>query len=692
MKISSSLGPLNLFILYLLLLVTYGIWLAHGLPFHIDTLVYDYPERSLNLQNLQEGWIPLWNPYISCGIPHLANWQSAVFYPPYWLLRFTGVQQGLVWIALLHCAWAYAGFYLWARSQKVSTWVSALGALSFAGSAHLTLCWVNLHFISTAIWIPWAFYSIHLVLREKQWRWMLAAAGVISFQLLAGYPLFVFYTWLSLTVWLAFQKIHFQDWVRIKLVFVIALAFTSFQWLPFLEFLTYAKRGGWDLYPYYTHGREFLTLLQPRLLGFPGSNSYQANPANSIYGDLYFGLIPLMLWAASLIWKRKGFSLWGWSALAGLAWLAGPYFPLLGFVPAKALELLEPSKAVSVFLFTACTAACLSADGFVSGFKKSPLIRMGLGLAALLWVVDMGRLPFELVLKTPDYFGDATIGQNAQKLRQWAEDKRMLAIQSPDRLTAGGGKLKDVLGGELLGSCVKNFLPNTNAVWGIRSPSSYLSLYTDSSLNLDKYAAKGFPFLGDLLDIAGVRLFLLPQSLPRSKFKDLGFWAGNTLSLNPRASEDMRWVPMASGYPSRPEILNILAKPNSGWEKKVYLEKNNDGTSVQLEPVNRAGIFPAVKDYQRPCASRASVGVPECNNGFLVFNESFAPGWHAWVDGKPTPILRAYGLFMAVQVMNGSQQVDFRFEPVSFRLGFFITLATYFVLLSSLGIRNFLND
>ncbi len=686
-KIPSNSGAFSLFILYLLLLATYGIWLSNGLPFHMDIFVYDYPERFLNLQSLKEGWVPLWNPMIACGIPHLANWQSAVFYPPYWLLNLMGIQKGLVWVALLHCAWAYAGFYLWARFQKVSPWAGALGALSFAGSAHLTLCWVNLHFISTASWIPWVFWSIHQVLREKRLRWMLAAVVIVSLQLLAGYPIFVFYTWLALSVWLLFQKIHFGDWARIKLVFLISLALTAFQWLPFLELLTYAKRGGWNLYPYYTHAKEFLTLLLPRLLGFPGSNSYQADSANSLYGNLYFGLIPLLLWVLGLFWKKRGFSLWSWAALAGLAWLAGPFFTPLGIFPSKFLELLEPSKAVSVFLFIACTAVCLSAEGLVSGFKKSPAIRVGLALAALFWVVDIGRLPFNLVFPAPDYFQDSATGQNAQKLRDVVAGKRMLSIQPPNRLEARAEQLNDALKTDILGVCVQNFLPNTNAVWGIRSTNAYLSLYTDNSLNLGKYSNKGIPYLGDLLDIVGVRLLLLPQALPHSKFKGLGLLAGNTLNLNPRASEDMRWVPSSLSFRGRPEILNTLAKPHSGWEKRVYLEKNQDDGLVQLAPSGRTAVFPLVTGYDRSCASRASINLPVCKEGYVVFNESYAPGWHAWLDGKPSPILRAYGLFMAVQVRDKTHQVDFRYEPVSFRLGLFITLAAFFVLLTALGYK-----
>src|SRR5207237_182263 len=76
-----------------------------------------------------------------------------------------------------------------------------------------------------------------------------------------------------------------------------------------------------------------------------------------------------------------------------------------------------------------------------------------------------------------------------------------------------------------------------------------------------------------------------------------------------------------------------------------------------------------------PC--QAQFQVTSTRKGFLVFDESFAPGWHAWVDGDPKPIFRANGLWMAVPFPEtGIHQVLFRYEPVSFRLGLFLTLVT----------------
>ena len=47
---------------------------------------------------------------------------------------------------------------------------------------------------------------------------------------------------------------------------------------------------------------------------------------------------------------------------------------------------------------------------------------------------------------------------------------------------------------------------------------------------------------------------------------------------------------------------------------------------------------------------------------WLVYADANAPGWHASVNAKPTPILTAYGAFKAVRVDPGDNQVRFHYD------------------------------
>jgi len=53
----------------------------------------------------------------------------------------------------------------------------------------------------------------------------------------------------------------------------------------------------------------------------------------------------------------------------------------------------------------------------------------------------------------------------------------------------------------------------------------------------------------------------------------------------------------------------------------------------------------------------------------LVLLDRWYPGWQATVNGVEVPVLRANGVFRAVEIPRGRADVEFRFAPGSLRLG-----------------------
>ncbi len=61
---------------------------------------------------------------------------------------------------------------------------------------------------------------------------------------------------------------------------------------------------------------------------------------------------------------------------------------------------------------------------------------------------------------------------------------------------------------------------------------------------------------------------------------------------------------------------------------------------------------------------------------FLFLSDSYFPGWKAYINGKPTKILRANYMFRAIVIGPGKHQVRFEYDPLSFKLGLAVTLTT----------------
>ncbi len=663
-------GPVLIFMvpaLFFLLLSGYGVYSWSHIPWSTDTFLAVIPDYFFNIQIYHHGFIPLWDPNLGCGHPHFAKWLPACCYPPCLFLTWTGI-QGLFFLTLLHAGWTFQGFYLWLRSQKCSIHFSFLGSLSFSGSALFVRCWLDSPFLFTLSWIPWIFWAFNKTLAEDRSCWWVLSALFLSLQILAGYPFFAFYTWIALFIWLLYHRPSRNQWKSILKSLVLALGLTSAQWFPFIEFLTYSFRGGWEHFPYFTQPIECLTLLFPQLAGDPSNYSYRGLPANGNFGNLYFGLIPFVLFIAGWFLPRRFQNrFFNFSALGFFLWLLGPTFPPLRLIPQNWIEILDPSKAVGLFLFCACTSMATTGSKFFENQKLKKTWRPWLWVAGILWAMDLLLLPCRLLHWVPNPYQNPSVELTWRNFAPQTEGFRVLSLQTHDQWTFTHLEDFSLENANLL-------MMNSNEIWGIRSANGYISTQTQSLRNLGRYFQKGFPYPGDLLDVAGVKFLILPQIPLGGKYKAVGRFGKDFLLLNPGAAPRGWSVTGTEFFSDRSSVLQALSQPETPWRKTVFLEKSPGDAPLALAATGRK-LNPTTPEPALGNRMTFKVDLPQ--PGYWVFNETWAPGWHAWVDGIPSPILRADGLFMAVNLpLKGSHQVDFRYEPTSFRLGLFLSLLT----------------
>lgn len=676
-----------------LVLTAYWMFRLWGhFPAFMDTLEYVFPEKWFNVESFREGRLPLWNPYLACGTPHVANLQSAAFYPFFWFWNFTGLTDWIFVVALLHGILAAAGFTLWLRALKVPSVPASLCGLSFAGSALLVSYWGFPTHLASIAWVPWIFWgAVRLRQDPSLARWGLLSL-FWSFQILAGYPFFTFYAGLFLAVFIRFRS---KGTPRMLLAQAsagaAALSATACQWLPFVDFMGYLRREGWGDNLFSLHWVNFLTLLQPHWLGVPGTAGYKGDYPNFIFNNLYLGLVPLGLFLWSFFSAQSRDDFWKRSALFWLLWLAGIHFFLWRILPGGLLDKLEPSKASFLFLFCAFTATALFLRDKIEFTSRKNHLWTWAWILGVLWMADIAAVPYRVIQTVPDPFRDSEVMGAAEKAKRLAGEGRMVSLREenqfyPPHVGSFADSLKET---------AKVLIPNTNVIWGIRSARGYLSIYTDGFQNINRYLRKGYPYEGRVLDAAGVKLMVFPRPLPAFKYS-LHEREGESFFIRNAGAMNNAWTTaQAREFPGRPEVLNALLDPKAFLEREVFTEKAVDGKAVRLEPVRRPlpgyqgpSFLDRLESFGKklfgerealrgrrlsPCEARFVI--PSSAGGFLVFGESFSPGWHAWVDGEPKAIFRADGSWMAVVFSGpGDHQVCFRYEPSCVRLGLFITL------------------
>jgi len=80
--------------------------------------------------------------------------------------------------------------------------------------------------------------------------------------------------------------------------------------------------------------------------------------------------------------------------------------------------------------------------------------------------------------------------------------------------------------------------------------------------------------------------------------------------------------------------------------------------------------------FQQFGAQQAHLTVEAPARALVVVAQGFYHDWHAYVDGKPVPLLRANHAFQAVEVPAGQHEITLRYEDWAFRLGAAISALT----------------
>jgi hypothetical protein len=148
----------------------------------------------------------------------------------------------------------------------------------------------------------------------------------------------------------------------------------------------------------------------------------------------------------------------------------------------------------------------------------------------------------------------------------------------------------------------------------------------------------------------------------------------------------------AGGYEpvARREVAEALKALGELPEEGTMLTKTQQ---VQLEALAVERVMGIKREHTlaKPAPFVAGGRLIDSHSGELTLipeltevtvRESFASGWRAWADGTPLSITSASPIFMKVSVPAGTKQLVFRYEPLSWRVGVFLSGGTGCILVA----------
>ncbi len=325
------------------------------------------PWRVYAWQMLLGGEPPLWNALNGMGTPLMANYQSALFYPPTWisfLFAAVGGNEALAYafslLIVLHLMWGGWGMAQLLKAVGISPLGEVIGAVAYAFGQY----WIGrVNFFSmiwAGAWMPFVVLGANRIASpfghpestpEKTPSWLSWSLVLpIAMMLLAGHAQLSWYILMLAGVWVVvggWRNGRAKGVIRAVGMFLaagtLAGAMAAVQLVPTAEFLLQSQRSSavdyetaltYSLWPW-----RLLSLVAPDLFGNPGTGDYWGY-ANYWEDALYLGILPLLMALRTLVSVRKKPAapnvtgtvlLWGFAA-GGIVLGLGKNFPIFPFL------------------------------------------------------------------------------------------------------------------------------------------------------------------------------------------------------------------------------------------------------------------------------------------------------------------------------------------------------------------------
>jgi hypothetical protein len=701
-----------------------------------DYTTFGYPLAFYHRECFWRGELPFWNPYNYCGIPFLAQWNTLTLYPLSLFYLLFPLSWSLGMFCLGHLFFAGLGMYFLAHRWTGSRLGAALAGVVFAfnGLSWHSLLWPNN--IAALGWMPWVVLGV-----EEAWRQggraVILAALAGAMQMLAGAPEIIMQTWFVVGALWVVQFIR-GDISRPRMLGRAVMAgslvtgLAAAQLLPFLDLLAHSQRdatfGGadWDWAMPRTGWANYLVPLFHCAIyrGMGVFTQIGQNWSSSYFlGAGVIGLALLAGWRVRQprVWLLGGLAFlslnlalgdhgWAYRALKeivpqvgfmrfpikfiilatfafpllaayGLGWLealpaetcAREWKRILGLVAGLlaamavilwfAYEYPLPTDNFAATVKSACARAlfmalmfgCLALLRLKTELKTQRWLQVG--LISLLW--------FDIFTHAPDTTPTAPRmvyeSDTIREFFKWDNQLRPGVSRAMQRKSSIRRMLYDSTGSpqeDMTGRRLALFL-NCNILDHASKLDGFYSLY--------------------LKEFGLVLVAVYSPENPMSKLRD---FLGVAYTSNPTNVVD--WIPRNSFLPlvtagQKPVFVadtNLLANLGDGFEpeRMVYLPLEARG---QVRATNQATAKILSPQFLSPQHLR--MGVEADAPAMIVIAQAFYHPWHAYVDGKATPLWRANFAFQALEIPAGRHDVNLVYEDRNFAYGLVLSVASLLI-------------
>jgi hypothetical protein len=685
-----------------------------------DIYLFVYPSKIFATSCIRDGILPLWNPYVYCGMPFMAILSHQLLYPLSFIIYYLPFAFGIEFFVCLHIFLAGAFVYILMKDQGLDSSSSLFASLSYAFSGIFLSTGNTILTLSTATWTPLLIFLYLRALRRESISYAIFSGAVAGLQFLSGTPDFLYLDIIILFLLTISWVIHKRKLFPLKLFLIFGLVGVSlslFQLLPFCEFTFLSNRiGGIDFDSaslWSCNIFELSGLFIPLATAISYEGYIFPYVGQKMTTSLYPGVMCVILGILAPFWvKRKFTFFWIGIFIFSLLLAAGKHLPVYYFfynyMPLFAM-LKNPVKALHI---TSISLSILAGFGFNYILSKDitkkfiffvfPYILFFFlfNYTGFLFEVVKNLYPPSIMIIDELVFWKSFVSYNClkvagiilgytiliyiihrYKIRRYLISSIFIILTIFD-LFIFNGNLNYTINEDFYKKepYLVTLFKKDKYTRLLHTPHMVVShvgryeeyvfikglLYGNIGMIFGLFNAKGYGgfLLNDISFIENLPIEFLSKIMGIKYIISYNYNEGrvnikDNLQILPRTF----FIPSAKIIKDRNKILEYMASSSFDPTKEVILEEE-----VREQKAEGRKQLAKVKiiDYQ---PNKVTITIA-CNQaGFLFLSDTYYPGWKAYIDGKRTTIYRANYYFRAVQIKKGKHIVEFKYLPESFIIG-----------------------
>lgn len=710
-----------------------------------DVISFAYPLKSLALDLVKQGHLPFWNPYILIGMPLLADWQAAVFYPLNILMILIGNLNGWTVMIILQPLLSLFFMFIFLRVFKLSTISSVFGAIVFAFGAYMQI-FLEYNYLQGGSWLPLLLLSIEKYIQRKKNIWLILISFTVFIILSAGNFQISLFSLIISTLFFVFRSRYLKKekvlYINFCIFLILGVGLISIQIVPTVELFLNSIRAvdsniiqqNFGLLPL----KQIITFMAPDFFGNPATFNSRAFLYHETLG--YFGIIPLIfiIYLLTLKKMKKDF-LSLFFAITFFVSLILLFDTPIGKLPFMLqIPLISTSYASRILFLLTLSSSVLAAIGMNELNIKDKLISrinlffflilggllIGLTFTAKYLNIDNQNIQVSLRnLILPTLLTGLSFVLFNTKFRFTFH---LLIFLTLFDLFRFGWKYNPFIQRELIypRTPIIDFLsqnkshfrierektevlpPNSWMHYRLSSPAGYnplalksyaqfFNIYNGNSPNdgISRYLELG-NYNSSIMDLLGAKYLVVAKrdkDKISSELKDIS--SSISSPKFKRVFEDKSLVVLENSQVMSRVLLYDKYEINRDYSltlDKIYKGFDFRNKVILGEDLNFGNLELSVKDFSKIVSyepNKIIIDTSVEKGVILVLTDINYPGWNAYINNQKTKIYLADGIFKAVYVPAGLSQVKFAFEPGSFYLGLGFSLFSAILMIILLGIK-----